>query len=525
MVSFTYAYPTPSAPTAGEIADALAGRNGPVNLRYRYQQRDHDYQFQADLTDAVYSCEIEMDNDRPVKRSAEFEIDAAALPVAFDPDTDHIAVIAILEVPTYQNDGRWVIQEVELHMGLFHLDVPRRRYEEGGHIFWDVSASDVTVHLLTAKFITPYTVASGTAYMDAVETILGLVGLHFHPGAATDVTPVSYTWAPGTTYWQAVHDLLYGINYYDVWADGEGHFHTAERIDPSTETAVVTYSTEAEPRMVVGPFETESDHTRWANRIVVVIDDPRRTPEYALRVNNDPDSPISIVTLSADGGGFAVVNSDPEISGGKVVDIETAQEIADFELKDRACRAAPATLRTFADPRRAPNESYAITVEDAYTSALFRANAWRLRLEPGAVMDHQIDRASAITTSIVITLSGTILVADAASIVAGGDTIILTMPTNYEWVAAGATFNAVRQDIIDGLVSSGSAANGWNNEVVPAIAVTDVVRTSATIVTITLPAVAGYAITVPEEITCTVPTAAVLNAQDNYTEPTFTVIP
>lgn len=113
---------------------------------------------------------------------------------------------------------------------------------------------------------------------------------------------------------------------------------------------------------------------------------------------------------------------------------------------------------------------------------------------------------------------------DEVDVVAGGETIILTL-IDDEWVAAGATFNAVRQAIIDGLDSAGVELLGWNNEVRDNLPVTAVVRTSATVVTITLTAQAAYDITLSETITVTVPGAALDQTPNDITGvPTFTVI-
>ena len=107
-------------------------------------------------------------------------------------------------------------------------------------------------------------------------------------------------------------------------------------------------------------------------------------------------------------------------------------------------------------------------------------------------------------------------------VVAGGETIIITL-TNDTWVASGATFDAIRDDIIAGLDSAQSEGGGWNAKVRDVIAVTSVTRTSDTIVTITLPAVADYAITANETITVTVPAAAVTGAAPISATPTFDV--
>ena len=105
-------------------------------------------------------------------------------------------------------------------------------------------------------------------------------------------------------------------------------------------------------------------------------------------------------------------------------------------------------------------------------------------------------------------LTGAITTATNADILTGGETIILTL-TGDTWVTAGATFDAQRQNIIDGMVSAGAEAHGWNNEVKATIPVTDVVRTNDTVVTVTLTACSGYFITANETITVTVPATAV----------------
>ena len=108
-------------------------------------------------------------------------------------------------------------------------------------------------------------------------------------------------------------------------------------------------------------------------------------------------------------------------------------------------------------------------------------------------------------------------------IVVGGKTLILTL-TADTWVAAGATFNAERQGIIDGLVSAQAEDAGWNETVLAALAVGDVARTSDTVVTITLPAVPTYEITANETITVTVPATALTGGVAAVATPTVAVL-
>ena len=123
-------------------------------------------------------------------------------------------------------------------------------------------------------------------------------------------------------------------------------------------------------------------------------------------------------------------------------------------------------------------------------------------------------------------ISGTITASvTEADIVAGGKTIIITL-TGDTWIAAGAaSFDLQRDEIIAGLDSAQSELLGWDLVVKALQGVGGVVRTSDTVVTITLDAFATYNITAQETITVTVPSTAVTGGVDITATPTFTVSP
>ena len=120
-------------------------------------------------------------------------------------------------------------------------------------------------------------------------------------------------------------------------------------------------------------------------------------------------------------------------------------------------------------------------------------------------------------------ITGTITASvNESDIVAGGKTIIITL-TGDTWVSAGPTFDGERLNIIQGLDSAQGEANGWNAKVRDLEVAGAVVRTSDTVVTITLSASAAYDITAQETITVTVPASAVNFATAIVATPTFTV--
>lgn len=104
----------------------------------------------------------------------------------------------------------------------------------------------------------------------------------------------------------------------------------------------------------------------------------------------------------------------------------------------------------------------------------------------------------------------------------GGKTLILTL-TGDTWVAAGATFDAQRQNIINGIDSGQAEAAGYDAVVKAGLPVTAVVRTSNTVVTLTYPAFSTYQITATETITATIPGSALSGGNPLVASPTFTI--
>jgi hypothetical protein len=121
-------------------------------------------------------------------------------------------------------------------------------------------------------------------------------------------------------------------------------------------------------------------------------------------------------------------------------------------------------------------------------------------------------------------LTGTITASvTETDIVAGGKTLIITL-TNDTWIAAGAgSFDLQRDEILQGLDSAQGETLGWNLVVRDLEPITSVVRTSDTVVTITLVGSATYNITAQETITVTVPGTALVGTASIVATPTFTV--
>lgn len=372
------------APSPLRIEYALTGRTGPVTYAFRFERRTKTNQFLQDVTPAITGASIDANNDRAIFRIGRMVIDATARDgrgnlISINPLSDHIAVFMDLTV-----DGNYV---QALPMGLFALTVPADTYRPGEHVR-DVVINDNCIHLLEDTTSGPYTVAAGENYLTgsgAVVDILNAAGL-LHALPSTSLTlPVARTWPPGTPWLTVVNDLLNGANMYQLAFDANGVARTRARTEMTSRTPDVVYSGHD---FVLIPVEEEAETTRLANRVIAVVDDPSRPPLSSVATNEDPDSPISTVTL-----GRTITKV---IQADAAADQTTLDEIARNYLQREAGLYRRATLVTSIDPRREANEIYEITVDGVYAAERWWARNWAVELVIGAQMRHTLGKVERV---------------------------------------------------------------------------------------------------------------------------------
>jgi hypothetical protein len=157
------------------------------------------------------------------------------------------------------------------------------------------------------------------------------------------------------------------------------------------------------------------------------------------------------------------------------------------------------------------------TVAAAGTVASVVFGTWAAGEEYAAVTFALVPQPTSVITG-TITSSAT-----EADIVAGGKTLIITL-TDDNWIAAGAgSFDLQRDEILAGCDSAQSEATGWDADPKVNQSLGGIVRTSATVVTITWDAFAAYNITANETITVTVPSTATVGVISTVATPTFTI--
>lgn len=368
---------------------ALTGRWGPVPYSFRAERRTIGGVYLADVSRALIGGTIELNNDRDVCRSAEFDIDPDARDdsgnaITIDPLSDNLAVFMDLLV-----DGSVT---VGLPMGLFVLVRPQSSFTPAREAL-TVEGYDVGFLLANQSTASTYTVASGTNYVTAMDAVVDQVSSSIRTAfpPTTLTTPTAMSWPPGTTWLRILTDLAGGINYYQPWADRDGILRSRQRDDLSQRTPDVTYRGGADGDWIVSEPIDQSQADIWVNQVIVVVDDPARAPASAVRTNADPSSPISTVVT---GRTFTRV-----IQADRAADSTTLEAIADDYLRRAASAYQTATLTTSIDPRRDAHEVYLVDVDDVYDSVKWAVRNWSLDLVTGGRMQHELSRTASVVAS------------------------------------------------------------------------------------------------------------------------------
>lgn len=377
---------SPTTFDASLIPAALAGRSGPIAMRFRFEKRTKTFGFIEDITIAVLRNvgNISQTNDEEgVSRNVSLSLDPSLLPTTLNFTSDNVAVFCDVLI----GGSYWEA----FSLGLFRMDYPQERLSPNGDILWDLEGVDMMVDLLTDQRSEPYLVPAGTDYGTAANALILAQGFKSAIPTIGKLTPVDFVFDPGQSDAQIANGLLQAVNYYPVYFDEHATARTQLRTQPYGRTPAVFYSTELEPRMLM-PGASRSRDTSQPNRIVVRIADPKRFPFAAYAENTDPSSEISIVTRGA--------TVQEELDDGRIYDITTAQDIAAWALYDAAAHARTLEISTRIDPRRSAHETYQLEIESHEVNTRWLVLGWELPLAEGGVMTHTLGYAPNVAVAL-----------------------------------------------------------------------------------------------------------------------------
>lgn len=337
-----------------------------IDFRYTVMRNAADYIELQPSQDSAPSLRMEQDAEIKTSLSGTFLQDER-----FDPLTDEIRAEMILDGVTHPlgvfavAECRKLRNETEATMQI-----------EGFDRCWRVrdTCTENLLHL-----------AAGTAYLDAVATLLTAAGIAVivrTPNAAT-LSEAREDWPTGTSYLTIINDLLSEINYKQLWFDSTGAAVLEPVTVPSAANIMHTLS-DADVRSLVLPeLESVTDIYSAPNVFLCVCSNAdKANPMTARSENSNPQSPLSIPRRGRRITKVVKVNN--------IADQNALQAYADQLRNESMYAGETISLRTALLPGYGVADVTALRIGELLTICI--ESAWTMELTVGGTMEHTLER-------------------------------------------------------------------------------------------------------------------------------------
>lgn len=363
--SLGYSY-SPAQVTAALIASSRV-------MYYRYKLLDLNMNFKKWLMGVVTSASITMDTTQQVMRTANITLLEDG---SINYLSDRIQPFAFLQMP----DGNFAT----FPLGVFLLSTPPRQTDTAQVITRQINGYDLTQYLVDMKTSDRYTIAAGTNYISAIQTLLSGAGITQMNLTATSLTlPTALDWAGGTAYIDIINQLLAAINYYNLWFDSSGVAQAQPYISPSMLPPGYTYQDDS--NSVMSPEVNQNlDLFSVPNKWVLVVSQSDTATITSTYTNSNPNSPTSTVNR-----GRTIVSYD---------DTSTAPDqatndalVAKLAYQDSQVYETE-VFETLVMPMHEAFDVIQFSYSVLGISDKFNEIGWSMNLAAGATMSHTIQR-------------------------------------------------------------------------------------------------------------------------------------
>jgi hypothetical protein len=305
---------TGSGPRAGDARDAVGTGATIITSIYR---ANRDNTWLEDISDRVEGGSIVVDTTRAVPMTFQAQ---TTEPGVLTPYRDWVAPVMTYRYPD-PDSSAWI--SVTQQLGLYIVMPPTKTYSAAQGVE-TIDGRDPLWLMASTGPGEPWSRATGQNVGIAIETVCNLAGIRHAIQTTSQTLPKRRTWPWNASWLDIANDLARSIGFVPLWIDrvGRARSHRFRKLS-TVEPARVISSGQAN---VIDSVRIEPDMARLCNHVVVVGNDPKGNPVIAERLNNDPDSPTSTVSLgtAADPVRISRFEEDPNID-----DQDAADQLAD----------------------------------------------------------------------------------------------------------------------------------------------------------------------------------------------------
>jgi len=354
--------------TKKQILDVLQFRKGLNEVKFRYDLLDKDEK-KIKTLDNVINGVISMAAFAQIKRTAVFEIKEDE---SINYLSDRIQPFFMLKM----QDG-WI----EYPLGIFLLSSPTR-IESDTAVYRRVEAYDGLVVLRDDRFLNRYSIAAGTNYITAINTILDSAGINkINIESNENNLNSAKEFEPGIDKLKAVNELLRAINWTTLWIDERGYYTAGRYTSPSDRPAEYDYLDDDVSILSEG-MEEDLDLFDVANSWAVTMSNPEELPLHSELINNNINSPTSYQ------------NRGRYIVDFREIDNIASQEALDAYVGRLAFNASQVygelEFATAINPLHSYSDVLNIRYENLDIDNKYSETNWIMPLQAGAMMKHEV---------------------------------------------------------------------------------------------------------------------------------------
>lgn len=305
------------------------------------------------VLEGIRGCSIDMSNFRETTWNLSLVVDR-------DQDFDPLSDWARVDFQVLMPDG----DLKSYPRGVYKFDRTSASHTRGGDS-WSLEGYSAELLLMQDGPEQAYKVESGTMVLRKVLDIITDRGIDERriklPLSEDKALKTPRMFDPGQnedqmSWFGICNGLLGSAAFAALWVDSDNRWYTDKLKDINDQQPAVYYGPglEEEPIILDGADEVQDDE-RFANKVIVTSEDPNeKNPVFATAKNTDPNSEGSRLNY----GRWKI----KRVAKPNVVDKESAQRIANSQLRTSSAFKQTLSYRTPPDPERGVREYHHIRI-------------------------------------------------------------------------------------------------------------------------------------------------------------------
>lgn len=353
--------------TADAVQAALHAKGGSRMVRFRYYIIKNGVRA-GELP--VVSGSVRYAADDEIQRTASFEL-------AGEPDINWLLdlIQPVMEIAV---GNKWA----SFPLGVFVPSTPTRTVD-GQNVRYNVEAYDRTIYAREDCLIDRTFYASGTPYLDVIESLLLSCGISDIQATASGLAlPTDREFDIGTSKLDVINTLLAEINYNPLTLNADGQAVLSAYQQPSADRVGYSYRAD-ELSVLASAANSVTDLYNVPNIFIAVISNSEQQPIKAMYVNDNPSSELSTVRRRRN-----IVSPlyKPDA-------IASAEELDTYIRRiafEQSQVYEAAEIQTALMPIHEARE--VLEIRHPQLSGIYEETGWEMTLSPGGAMTHQIRR-------------------------------------------------------------------------------------------------------------------------------------